>query len=67
MFDLIWPGPVLVGLAALSVLASQPVLTSLFPWLESPNDEPLELGPFVLCDEVPASGDSEQMKNGGLP
>jgi hypothetical protein len=34
MFDLAGPAPVLVGVAVLSVPASQPVLTSVFPHLE---------------------------------
>jgi len=54
MFDLAGPTPALVGVAVLSVPASRPVLTSVFPRLE-PYAESLELGRFVLRDEVPAN------------
>jgi len=50
-------GPKLVGAAVLSVPASKKVLTNVFPGLE-PYSESLELGRFVLDDEVPANGES---------
>ena len=56
MFDLT-NGQQLVGVAVLSVPASRAVLTAVFPRLE-PYAESLELGRFVLVDEVPANGES---------
>jgi hypothetical protein len=47
----------LVGVAVLSVPAQARVLTNVFPGLE-PYRESLELGRFVLADEVPANGES---------
>lgn len=57
LFDLAGPAPALAGVGVLSVPASAPVLTSVFPTLE-PFAEALELGRFVLLDEVPANGES---------
>ena len=57
LFDLAAATPVLAGVAVLSVPASKTVLTSVFPHLE-PYRESLELGRFVLADEVPANGES---------
>ncbi len=57
LFDLTIPAPVLAGVAVLSVPASKTVLTSVFPHL-APYRESLELGRFVLRDEVPANGES---------
>jgi hypothetical protein len=57
LFDLIAATPVLAGVAVLSVPAGKAVLTSVFPHLE-PYRESLELGRFVLADEVPANGES---------
>jgi hypothetical protein len=54
LFDLTTATPVLAGVA---VPASKTVLTSVFPHLE-PYRESLELGRFVLVDEVPANADS---------
>jgi hypothetical protein len=56
LFDLTPATPVLAGAAVLSVPASKAVLTSVFPHLE-PYHESLELGRFVLADQVPANGD----------
>jgi hypothetical protein len=47
----------LAGVAVLSVPPSVRVLTNAFPGLE-PYVESLELGRFVLLDEVPANGES---------
>jgi hypothetical protein len=47
----------LVGVAVLSVPAQKALLTCVFPRLE-PYQESLELGRFVLRDEVPANGES---------
>jgi hypothetical protein len=47
----------LVGVAVLSVPVARSVLTRAFPGLE-PYRESLELGRFVLDDEVPANGES---------
>lgn len=47
----------LVGVAVLSIPTSMPVLTNVFPGLE-PMVESLELGRFVLVDDVPANGES---------
>lgn len=47
----------LVGVAVLSVPMQASVLTNVFPRLE-PYAESLELGRFVLLDEVPANGES---------
>lgn len=47
----------LVGAAVLSVPMQQSVLTNVFPDLE-PYEESLELGRFVLLDDVPANGES---------
>lgn len=49
--------PKLVGAAVLSVPTSKKVLTNVFPGLEA-YSESLELGRFVLDDEVPANGES---------
>jgi hypothetical protein len=58
LFDTTGPAPVLVGVAALSSpVGGPPVLTGVFPGLE-PLSESLELGRFVLVDEVPANGES---------
>jgi hypothetical protein len=57
LFDLAAPGPELAGVAVLSVPASKRVLTRAFPALE-PYEQTLELGRFVLADEVPANGES---------
>jgi hypothetical protein len=57
MFDVTGPAPVLAGVAVLSVPASSAVLTGVFPRLE-PYHESLELGRFVLRDEVAANGES---------
>ena len=58
LFDITGPAPVLAGVAVLSVPAGgEPVLTSVFPAL-APLTESLELGRFVLVDEVPANGES---------
>ena len=48
---------VLVGAAVLSVPPRREVLTSVFPDLE-PYRESIELGRFVLLDEVPANAES---------
>ncbi|MHB1524929.1 MAG: Mom family adenine methylcarbamoylation protein [Candidatus Dormibacteria bacterium] len=50
-------GERLVGVAVLSVPVRASVLTSVFPTLE-PYRESLELGRFVLLDEVPANAES---------
>jgi hypothetical protein len=50
-------GTELTGVAVLSVPAQAKVLTSVFPGLE-PYRESLELGRFVLAEEVPANGES---------
>lgn len=47
----------LVGVAVLSVPVQAKVLTAVFPELE-PYRESLELGRFVLADEVPANAES---------
>jgi hypothetical protein len=47
----------LVGVAVLSVPMRAAVLTNVFPALE-PYVESLELGRFVLADQVPANGES---------
>jgi hypothetical protein len=57
LFDLTAATPRLAGVAVLSVPASKTVLTSVFPHLE-PYAESLELGRFVLADDVPANGES---------
>ncbi len=57
MFDLADGQPTLVGAAVLSVPASKAVLTNVFPYL-LPYAESIELGRFVLRDEVPANGES---------
>jgi hypothetical protein len=57
LFDLTRDMAELVGVAVLSVPSSRSVLTSVFPRLE-PYAESLELGRFVLVDEVPANGES---------
>lgn len=49
--------PRLVGVAALSVPVSRRVLTNVFPTLE-PYAESLELGRFVLADDVPGNGET---------
>jgi hypothetical protein len=50
-------GEQLAGVGVLSVPASRKVLSNVFPGLE-PYSESLELGRFVLLDEVPANGES---------
>lgn len=50
-------GGQLVGVAVLSVPMQKSVLTNVFPGLE-PYKESLELGRFVLLNEVPANGES---------
>jgi hypothetical protein len=57
LYDLAGPAPRLAGVAVLSVPPSKTALTAVFPFLE-PYRESLELGRFVLCDEVPANGES---------
>ncbi len=57
LFDLAGQAARLVGAAVLSVPASRSVLTAVFPSLE-PYSESIELGRFVLRDEVPANGES---------
>lgn len=57
LFDLTGEAPQLAGVAVLSVPAQKAVLTAVFPHLE-PYRESLELGRFVLRDEVPANGES---------
>ena len=57
LFDLADPGPALAGAAVLSVPPSAAVLTTVLPGL-APYDEALELGRFVLLDEVPANGET---------
>jgi hypothetical protein len=57
LFDLAAGIPELAGVAVLSVPPSKAVLTSVFPRLE-PYQESLELGRFVLCEQVPANGES---------
>lgn len=57
LFDLASGTPVLAGVAVLSVPARKAVLTAVFPDLQ-PYRESLELGRFVLADEVPANGES---------
>jgi hypothetical protein len=52
-----WPKSRLVGVAVLSVPANRKVLTNVFPGLE-PYDESLELGRFVLLEEVPYNAES---------
>jgi hypothetical protein len=47
----------LVGVAILSRPQNPVVLTSVFPDLQ-PKAESLDLGRFVLCDQVPANGES---------
>ncbi len=47
----------LVGVAVFSVPARREVLTSVFPGLE-PYDESLELGRFVLLDQVPGNAET---------
>ncbi|MEV4166005.1 hypothetical protein [Nonomuraea dietziae] len=49
--------PALVGVAVLSVPTSRATLTNVFPHLE-PYTESLELGRFVLADEVPGNGET---------
>lgn len=49
--------PRLVGVAVLSVGVNKKTLTGLFPDLE-PYEESLELGRFLLSDDVPANGES---------
>jgi hypothetical protein len=49
----------LVGAAVLSVPTNKRVLTNVFPNLV-PYYESIELGRFVLIDEVPGNGDSAQ-------
>ena len=53
----LWDGTRLVGVAVLSVPVQASVLTNAFPGLV-PYDESLELGRFVLDDDVPANGES---------
>jgi hypothetical protein len=55
LFDLSAPAPELAGVAVLSMPASKKVLTKAFPQLE-PYEQSLELGRFVLADEVAANG-----------
>ncbi len=55
LFDL--ASAALVGAAVLSVPARREVLTAVFPDLE-PYRESIELGRFVLLDEVPANAES---------
>jgi hypothetical protein len=57
LYDLTESTPRLVGVAALSVPTSKRVLTGVFPGLE-PYQESLELGRFVLDDNVAANGES---------
>ena len=57
LFDLTGQAARLLGAAVLSVPASKTVLTAVFPRLE-PYSESIELGRFVLRDEVPANGES---------
>ena len=57
LYDLAGKLPELVGVAILSVPASEKVLTSVFPRLE-PFDESLELGRPVLREQVPANAES---------
>jgi hypothetical protein len=53
----LWHGPRLVGVAVLSVPAGPRVLRATFPGLV-PHRESLELGRFVLLDQVPATGET---------
>jgi len=53
----LWRGPELVGAAVLSVPAQAAVLSIPFPQLQ-PYVESLELGRFVLADDVPGNGES---------
>ena len=57
LYDLTGTSPELTGVAVLSVPPSRGVLTGVFPGLE-PYAESLELGRFVLTDDVPANGES---------
>lgn len=57
LWDLAGDEPELAGVAVLSVPASSRVLTNVFPGLE-PYEQSLELGRFVLLDQVPANGES---------
>ena len=57
LYDLAGEAPELCGAEVLSVPASTPVLTNVFPHLE-PFGESLELGRLVLAEEVPANGES---------
>lgn len=54
---LLGQAPDLVGVAVLSVPASERVLTAVFPRLAAYR-ESVELGRFVLADQVPANGES---------
>jgi hypothetical protein len=53
----LFDGPLLVGVAVLSVPVRAEVLTGVFPQL-APYTESLELGRFVLADAVPANAES---------
>lgn len=57
LYDLAGDAAELAGVAVLSVPASRPVLTAVFPGLE-PYRESLELGRFVLDQDVAANGES---------
>lgn len=57
LFDLAAASPALVGVATLSVPTSKPVLTGMFPGLE-PYEESLELGRFVLEEQVRFNGET---------
>lgn len=53
----LWEHDQLVGVAVLSVPVSKRTLTKVFPGLE-PYEESIELGRFVLLDQVPANAES---------
>jgi hypothetical protein len=57
LYDLAGGEPDLAGVAVLSVPASRRVLTGVFPGLEA-YEQSLELGRFVLLDQVAANGES---------
>lgn len=57
MYDLTGAAPELVGVAVLSVPMNVKTLTGPFPRME-PYTESVELGRFVLADQVPGNGES---------
>lgn len=57
LYDLTSPQPALAGVAVLSSPSNKRVLTNVFPGLE-PYRQSLELGRFVLTDQVAFNGES---------